>query len=121
MEHFFEAINRYTILMQELFEEEGKKVYIGGDDIKKHYEAKTCHICDGEIKCKSQKEYELYRKRIKAQKKEEQPYAGELTPEEEWEAMQFDEDYDKGYRVFDHCHWTGMFFFTISTTNLLIS
>ena len=123
MEHFFEAINRYTILMQELFEEEGKKdyPYLGKEDLKKHYARKTCHICDGEIKCKSKEEYDLYRKRIKAQKKEEQPYAGELTPEEEWEAMQFDEDYDKGYRVFDHCHWTGMFFFTTSTTNLLIS
>ena len=122
MEHFFEAINRYTILMQELFNEEGKKKMLEKkEDLKEHYARKTCHICDGEIKCKSKEEYDLYRKRIKAQKKEEQPYAGELTPEEEWEAMQFDEDYDKGYRVFDHCHWTGMFFFTISTTNLLIS
>ena len=123
MEHFFEAINRYTILMQELFEEEGKKdyPYLGKEDLRKHYAAKNCHICDGEIKCGSKKEYDLYRKRIKAQKKEEQPYAGELTPEEELEAMQFDEDYDKGHRVFDHCHWTGMFFFTTSTTNLFFS
>ena len=121
MEHFFEAINRYRILMEELFNEEGKKKLLEKrEDIKKHYAAKTCHICDGEIKCPNKKEYDLYRKRIKEEKmkKEKQPYAGELSPEEEWEAMQFDEDYDKGHKVFDHCHWTGMFFFTISTTNL---
>ena len=42
MEHFFEAINRYTILMQELFEEEGKKdyPYLGKEDLRKHYAAK---------------------------------------------------------------------------------
>ena len=69
-----------------------------------------------------QKAYGEYRKSRKAQEMEEKDhYAHELTPDEEWKAMQFDEDYDKGYRVFDHCHWTGMLFFTISTTNLLIS
>ena len=52
MEHFFEAINRYRILMEELFNEEGKKKFLEKrEDIKKHYAAKTCHIGDGEIKC----------------------------------------------------------------------
>ena len=119
IEKFYEAVKIYTILMGELYEERGKEPIIKLDphnphdrELKrKYYQAKTCHICDGEFKCKSKEQYEAFKHHMK--EFIEDDYAHEWTSEEIEDihnAFGFDEDFQKGHKVYDHCHWTGVYF-----------
>ena len=120
IQKFFAAAKVYTTMMAELFEERGREPISRLDPTvphdrelrKKYYEAKTCHICDGEFKCKSKAQYEQFKYDIK-EFIEDESYAHEWTSEEIDDihnTFGFDEDFQKGHKVYDHCHWTGDFF-----------
>ena len=126
IQKFFKAVKIYTTMMGELYEEAGKKPIIRLDPrdphdrkLKREYhEAKTCHICDGEFKCKSQQQYDQFKNDIK-EFIDDEDYAHEWTSEEIENihiSFGFDEDFQKGYKVYDHCHWTGMYFSLVIAT-----
>lgn len=107
---FLKEMRQINIMMEELYNMGGKEVMkeLTPEEKKEYAEASTCHICSGEITCN------LTHKQWQAEKllKNEEEQEGETDEGDADECMETNDNIDdfwKGPKVRDHCHWEGDF------------
>ena len=107
-EIFLREMRQINLMMEDMYNKGGKEVMkiLTPQQQELYAESSDCHICGGDITCNlTMKQWQAEKILKKVNTEEEE----ESDPDECMESPETEDDFWKGPKVRDHCHWTGVF------------